>query len=232
MDTQIKAYQVAEGIYLLLFKHHYDMGMHFLRYQEFYESPKFRNKAFTILEFMEWYAKEYGEGAFTYPKDWAGFNIPGDIVWKVHSGAITDYNQYDASMIKLYNQLSGHSKHPFYLLGCAEDNLSVLDHELAHGLYFSNKDYRSEMDCCANKLSKDTKNMVYGAFKDYGYAEEVFQDELQAYMGTGLPTKLKKLIKHTATFKTIFDRYTKNINLTLSKMVPLDLNHIDHRAKQ
>ena len=60
--------EIKGGIFLVEFDNQYDLAMTFLRYQEFYESPKFKGKRFTIIDFMEWYSKEY-DGAFTYTKD-------------------------------------------------------------------------------------------------------------------------------------------------------------------
>jgi hypothetical protein len=47
---------------------------------------------------MEWYSKKQGDGAFTYPTDWAGFNIPSAVVTGVHALGISDYNRYDERM--------------------------------------------------------------------------------------------------------------------------------------
>jgi len=45
---------VYPGIYLIKFKDDYNMAIHCLRYQEFYESPssKFKGKSFTIFDYM------------------------------------------------------------------------------------------------------------------------------------------------------------------------------------
>ena len=70
--------KVQDKIWHLTFDCRYDLSMHFLRYQEFYECPnsKFRGKKFTIFEFMKWYSFKYSDGCFEYPIHWAGFNIP------------------------------------------------------------------------------------------------------------------------------------------------------------
>lgn len=67
-------------------KDKYDLAMTFLRAQEWYESPKFHHKLFTLEEYMRWYSKAYGKGAFTYPKDWSGFNVPSAAVTAIMNG--------------------------------------------------------------------------------------------------------------------------------------------------
>ena len=85
MNKAFKIKEIKPNIFLFEFKHNYDMCMHFLRYQEYYESssPKYRGKAFEIFDFMRWYSLKYGKGAFTYVDDWDGFNIPSHIIWSL-----------------------------------------------------------------------------------------------------------------------------------------------------
>lgn len=66
--------EIRPRVFFLNFKDSYNLCMHFLRYTESYESPylKFRGKSFTIFGYMEWYAKKYGKGSFTYTNDWEG----------------------------------------------------------------------------------------------------------------------------------------------------------------
>ncbi|MEK7106247.1 MAG: ABC transporter ATP-binding protein, partial [Patescibacteria group bacterium] len=66
------------SIYLVEAPTQYALASTFLRFQEHYESPKFRGQFFSLEEFMDWYAEEYGN--FTYYKDWTGFNIPSYIL--------------------------------------------------------------------------------------------------------------------------------------------------------
>lgn len=81
-DTRYTLESMGSGIYCLRFERHYDCCMHFLRFQEYYESPEFKGEAFSLLDFMDWYAHSYSSHkhdkrpSFTYPSDWAGFNVP------------------------------------------------------------------------------------------------------------------------------------------------------------
>lgn len=225
-------YRMANRIYLFLFENSYDMCMHFLRYQETYESPKFRNKKFTIIEFMDWYAKNFGNGVFTYTGDWGGFNIPSRVIWNVHSAQIQDYNVYDAAMITAYNKISsithldpGSTAYDdFYIIAVTRKEIDLLSHELAHGLYSTNANYREDMSKCQQQLSKSVQSGVFDYLKSVGYCDEVLDDELQAYFSTGLTEPIKQFEKFTAPFQKTFNKYAKKIKFNIKTASPLQFN--------
>lgn len=212
--------KVTDRIYVFLFENAYDLCMHFLRYQEYYESPKFKGKEFTIIEFMEWYAKTMGNGLFTYPSDWRGFNIPSHVIWEAQaSGKIEDYNLYDKAMWSAYNMVGSTIKHnSFYILGVCKSELNVLDHELAHALYYVNEEYANDMNGFVNKLTNKVLSSVYRYFEQVGYSKEVYKDELQAYFSTGLPRELAHHTKLMTPFTSAFKSYIKSIPSNLEKM--------------
>src|SRR3989344_5759404 len=94
---------IAQGIYLLNFQSPYDLAMSFCRYQEFYEStnPVFKGKSFSLIDFMEWYSNKNNNRkrsdlkCFTYPDDWAGFNLPSYVFDNIIELGIPDMNKYD-----------------------------------------------------------------------------------------------------------------------------------------
>jgi hypothetical protein len=210
-----KVEKLFKGAYLVNFDDQYQMCMHFLRYQEFYESPgdQFRGKKFTLIDFMEWYSKKFGDGAFTYSVDWGGFNHPGDTIEKVHALGIDDLNKYDVEMLKISNQIRKKTKEKFYIIGSlGKGKNSALNHEISHALYYLDGAYKEEMDALTAKMSKKSREMLFKYLERIGYTKEVFWDENQAYMATGLMENLKKyksLTKATAPFEAVFAKYTK-----------------------
>jgi hypothetical protein len=74
VSARISTHKIADGIYLLRFKTQYELTSTFLRVQEYYESPRFQGRIFTLEQFMDWYAAQYG--SFSYFEDWSGFNVP------------------------------------------------------------------------------------------------------------------------------------------------------------
>lgn len=205
-----KVKKIIDKVYLVTTKKHYDLCMLFLRYQEFYESPnpKFRGKPFELLDFMEWYSGKYGEGAFLYPVHWSGFNIPSRIIEEVHC-EITDWNKYDEEMnkirVRLVEEVGGDD---YYLIGAPQGKADTLDHEVAHGLFYTVPSYREEMTELVRKLDKTFYKEICSWLKKHGYTREVFVDEAQAYMSTGLPKELEKSgKKYIKAFKSVYKKY-------------------------
>lgn len=215
--------EVKPKIFLLEFDHEYDMCMMFLRYQEYYESPspKFRGKAFKILDFMRWYSLTFGQGNFTYPTDWSGFNISSDIVRRVWALSIPDSSNYDVEMLKVYDQCMCKTKNQkFYLIGTTKGG-DALDHEIAHGFFYLNKQYKKEMTKLVEALEPDIRQAMNEYLTKLGYTPKVFVDEIQANLATASesdfsggssrspfsPDMGAKLNKAAKPFIEVFKRY-------------------------
>jgi hypothetical protein len=207
---QYKLTQIKPKIFLMEFKNHYDLGMTFLRYQEYYESrsSKFRGKNFTIIDFMEWYAKEYGAGIFTYPLDWSGYNIPSHIISSVRP-TIEDNNKYDEEMYKIYDKCQKEVGDDFYLIGAQDDkqNDIVIKHELAHGFFYTNAEYRKKMTALVGKLTPSFRNKMKAELKEIGYTPKVYIDEMQAYLSTGMIDSLGKVNTQDKPFVELYKMY-------------------------
>ena len=61
---KINKRKIGNNIYLLMFENQFELCSTMLRFQEYYESPKFKNKIFTLEEYKKWYSK--GNKKFTY----------------------------------------------------------------------------------------------------------------------------------------------------------------------
>ena len=72
----------SPSIFVLTFDSQYDLCMSFLRIQEFYESPVYHGRYFTLEDYMDYWSKEYGQGSFNYLDVWNGFNVPGSVIKK------------------------------------------------------------------------------------------------------------------------------------------------------
>lgn len=208
----IKVSEIRKKIYRFEFKSTYDMAMHFLRYQEYYESPspRFRNNQFTIFDFMEWYSNKYGKGDFTYPGDWGGFNLPGYIIKEVHNRQILDYNKYDKNMFTAYRECFKKSKEEqFYVIACIGDE-SILKHEIAHGFYFIDDIYKADAVDLVARLDPSFRNAIFDELGELGYDSSVFIDEAQAYLATGmLEDSDIKLNGEDVPFIALFNKYYK-----------------------
>lgn len=177
----------------------YELTSTMIRFQEFYESPypEIKEQTFTLDEFMDVYAKNMGN--FTYFEDWAGFNIPGKVYLNFIKKHIVQLRPKEKTIFKAIplKYLSGLI--PFYIIATLKNDSRTFIHELAHALYQLNEDYYKEIFILANALSKRTKSSWFKKFKKWGYCEEVWYDELQAY----------NVEKRTAGFRKIFNKYYK-----------------------
>lgn len=211
--------EIKPNIYCVLVDDNYDRAMLFCRYQEFYESPykKFRNKYFTWMEYMRFYKDVWKKKTFTYPEDWSGYNIPSNILQIAHH-IFCGETEYDNIMNDIYwycvsdVQKKNEGKDvDWYLIGASSKDLRTLDHEIAHGLYFTNRNYKKD----TNKLIKEIKPTHYDKLKKklikMGYVSDkkIINDEIQAFMSTGLYNDLdiKELKKYESKFIKNFKKY-------------------------
>ncbi len=205
----MKVREILPKIFLCSGDDRYDLGMHFLRYQEYYEShsPKFKGKAWTLVEYMDWYRTMRSQGTFTYPKDWAGFNIPTQVVIDVHALGIPDVNHYDKTMLSLAYTAGDGS----YLIGAPGDDPEVMRHELAHGLFYTSRSYRKKAKALVNKLPELVRNEMSKALTNMMYATSVHVDETQAYMATGIHDGMEAATDYCAPFRELFEAYTAKV---------------------
>lgn len=172
--------------------------MLFLRYAEFYESPnpEFKGKLFTLVDFMEWYSKEYGDGAFTYPNDWSGFNIPGKVIKTImEQGGFPEKNKYDVIFAEVIDKiLETGCGWDFYLISGITGQEKTKEHELAHAFWFLDRKYQKEMSSLVTKIQSKTFEKLQDTLLEDGYCTDVIYDEIQAYLATGLSDTIKKSV--------------------------------------
>ena len=147
----------------------------FIRFQEYYESPEFRNKIFTLGQFKDWYSKKYG--AFTYYSDWDGFNIPSHVLQPFVKGLFDPLTDEEKNMLECFKYRSD----KFYIIGVSEDSGDTLDHEICHGLYHTNDEYNGAVNKVLTAHAKDLSS-IYDFLKRKGYSPAVWKDEANAYI--------------------------------------------------
>lgn len=215
--------EVEDRIFLLTFNNSYDLAMHFLRFQEFYESPhrSFKGKQFTILDYMEWYAKDR-EGVFSYPADWSGFNIPSEVFDRVFEMEILDENKYDKFMRAMYDMIRLHIEGKFYIIGATKNNNDIIDHEIAHGMWYMNEDYKKEMQNNIAKMcatDQEVYDYLFNILRKLGYDSDpdIAYDEVQAYLSTGLTEDMESELRKAGVntdqisepFRETYDKFVK-----------------------
>lgn len=198
----IKKTEILPKIFLLKFDNNTDLGSTFLRFQEFYESPKFKGKFFTFDEFKKWYIKDRKMKKFTYCIDWTGFNIPSYILKPFIDGKFDPLSNNEKQFLNLFKDQTKE----FYVIGVSLQSMHLLDHEIAHGLYYTNKSYKKEI---INILKKFDTSIIRNEIKGTGgYCEEVLDDEVHAWI-LDIPNELKSEIPRglQEQIRNVFEKY-------------------------
>lgn len=157
------------------------LSLAFMRMQEYYESPKFRGKLFSINEYKTWYIAKYG--SFSYVDDWHGFNVPSEAVFTVlrHFADHTTEETLLFDALKRYRVLDIER---FYLIATSGSVWETLHHEVCHALYYLIPSYRI---AAKSVLQKYKLKSLRAYLRDQGYDDSVIDDEIQAYSMSHLP---------------------------------------------
>ena len=205
-----KVKTICGNVIALVVPDNYDRAMLFCRVQEFYESPNvnFRNKKFSIWDYYEWYSKD-NAGCFSYVKDFFGFNLPLIVAKKCYQINEVE-TPYDIEMKRIVDELfvPGERK---YLIGVDSLKNSTFEHELCHALYYTDIEYKVEMDEITASISKANLQRFKKNLKSMGYCPGVLKDEIQAYMATEISKKAAKGVSNVKSlhkkYKAVFNRY-------------------------
>jgi len=217
-----KIVELRPRIYAVIIPDRYERGMLFSRYQEYYESAikSIKGKYVSFVNFMNTYRKENKHESFIYPEDWAGYNIPSESL-DISINLFYKENEYDVIMNDIYfhcaidaqNKNNG-TRCKWYLISAESEESSLMKHEIAHGLYYTNKEYYNS----CQELLNDMKPSVYESIKkklikmQYGDDKVIIPDEIQAYLSTGLyPTMKTKAIE--AARKPFIKNFKKFYNM-------------------
>lgn len=186
MKIKYKVKEVAPKIYAVIIEDNYDRAMTFLRGQEYYESPnlKFRGKSFEIWDYMKWYSLNNKKG-FTYALDWTGFNIPLIKLIKCYDEGDFVFTPYDEVMNEivwdLYEKDFDSTK---YVIGTKNITDEVFKHEVCHGLWYTNKEYKKIAKGLVAQISAKHYKIYKANLLSMGYTNKVVDDEIQAYLTT------------------------------------------------
>ena len=134
--------KVTNKIHLLVFDSSEELASVFLRFQEYYESPEFRGKVFSLEDFKGWYTKNSPSGMktgeFKYYSDWNGFNVPSSILESFRDGSFDPLSKEERKFLDMFRD----EKEPFYVIGVLKGGDGFDDsmrHEIAHGMFYTNE---------------------------------------------------------------------------------------------
>lgn len=215
--------EIYPKIFAVSIKNDYDRAMLFCRYQEFYESPfkEIRGKHFSLEYYMWIYTKKKKETLFTYPRDWSGYNIPSGHIEKALN--VFYYRNtpspYDKIMSDIYFHCEnyplrfGKPRSKWYLLGADNYKSLTMDHEIAHGMYYTNKEYKKSTQHLISLIKSRDYSFLCKNLVNMGYANDkkILDDEIQAFLATGLYETLntENIRKYTKDFVNNFKEHKK-----------------------
>ena len=225
--SQIELFEMYPKIFAVVIKNDKLRARVFMRYQEFYESDSdsFRGKGFKWQDYTKFYKEKTKNDIFTYHEDWAGYNVPCTSIESCIA-KIPDMNFYDLIMFSVVDTIKSKvGGDNYYLIGIDQstgDDPSLIFHEVAHGLWFVNPIYKTKQFRNIERMEPRVRNVVAKKITGMGYGENVVDDEIQAYLSTGIGdemTRIKDIKQAQLPFKETFDSYSGKIK---PKRIPID----------
>ena len=176
---------------LLEFNTQKDLALAFCRVEEYYEgNPKVNGKYLSLEQFLDAFMTD--DGKLDYFHYWTGFNIPGNIFIKWSQKNMSEKTYWENALAYAVHSKLDLEK-PFYIIGGVKGDIEVIDHEIAHALYYMNKEYKTVMEELTYNFYKSHR-MEYSRMVKYlkkmGYGKNVVKDEIQAYMSTSKKNEL------------------------------------------
>ena len=208
--------EILTDIYHLNFPTQQGLASTFLRFQEHYESPQFREKIFSLDEFQRWYTANSTNGRktgeFTYYEDWEGFNFPSYVLDPFYRGLFDPLSKLEKLFLEHFEDKT---KTKFYVIGTFGKE-SALKHEIAHGLFYIDEKYKTKALRILATMDPEDRTKISNHLRDgAGYHTEVIDDEMHAYLTTDRDyfTDESLTIKNLSTIhhqlRKIFDKYVE-----------------------
>jgi len=195
-----KIVKISDSITMLVYTTREALCKALCRIEEHYESPEFKGKIFTLGQYREWYSSRYG--AWTYYKDWSGFNIPGASLDLFNRGLFDPLEPEESEVIDLFRHKTG----TFCIIGTFEGgDADVFEHEICHAMFCTNPEYKSEVLEALSEFDNGLGALKKMLIDDLGYNESVLLDECHAYVcessdwlkekGIDFPEELVQILK-------------------------------------
>lgn len=186
MKTKLKLDEVYPGIFHVLSPNYKHIKETWMRFEEAYENPVFHikkgfKKKFTKRDILKWWdTTEEGKKHVYW---FESFNIPSYILKPFYKGKFDPLNNWEKALLKLLLPVFKKKK-KFYIIGTVENpRTDEYKHEVAHGLFYVSRDYRTEANKIISKLTRETlKKLDKYLHKGNGYDKSVLADERHAWI--------------------------------------------------
>lgn len=206
--VNFNVHEIIPRVYHLEFETQLDMTSTLLRFQEYFESPKFRKKIFTMKEYINWYSGEHN-GIFSYFDDWNGFNFPSNTLKPFYDKKFKGITKREKSILNYFKSKRG----KFYIIGThlEDGGVESLSHEISHAIYYINSEYKNNVNSILSKIDLTELN---NEISNIGYHKSVWLDEIHAYLTTGGLFENIKMYK----YRKIIKELKNNFKTTISKV--------------
>ena len=212
----MKTIKINNDILAVEFPNKKEMTLTMFRIAEYYESPfkDIKGKEFTIDKWLEKYIFiKYREKKENYFEYWEGFNIPVEkIIEFMYINDIHYRESREEIFVDEVSKVFGYDNKTGYVICYVKGDKITLKHEMCHALYYTNLEYKKEVDEIINNLDKKLKKKYIDNLRKDRYTKEVFTDEINAYI-TAYSQKdyknIKKcdIIKENKTLNKILKKY-------------------------
>lgn len=176
-----------------------------IRFQEHYESPypDIRGQIFTLGQVLSKGSRS-AKGANTYcggnilDSDWSGYNWPSYILDPFVRGLFDPLTPHEQDIVNTFKRNTSR----FYVI--CTDGEAALEHEIMHGLFYTQLDYKRKVSKILSKVKLDPLKKY---LKSIGYDDSVMLDECQAYLGADFEwicEKVPAMSKYTKESKAIY----------------------------
>lgn len=150
-----------------------------IRMNCYIDNPRYRELIFTLGQIRHYYIEKYG--FFNYYERIEGSNLSRETLEPFIEGLFDPLSSEEEAFLKPFR----HRLDNFFILityaGETMENRATFYHELAHALFYTDKDYREKATAIVEKYKKDLKPML-AYLKKTGYHKDVFVDETQAFV--------------------------------------------------
>lgn len=173
----IKIKKIYKNLYIIKSNSRKELVMTILRFQEYYESPKFKNKIFSLKDFITWY-RSVNNNKFTYVFDYCGFNFPSYVLKPFYKNKFKDITKNERKVLDFFKNINGN----FYIIASVNNDITTLKHELAHYFWRYNKAYKRKIKTILNKIPNREILKLKRVLKNEDYHESIILDEIHAYL--------------------------------------------------
>ena len=205
---KIELTKINSYVYHVRFETRYDLTSTLLRFEEYFESPEFSGKVFTLAQFKKWYMKTQNKKRFTYYEDWTGYNVPSKDLKPFYEGKFNPLSNKEQQFLDLFRNVKGE----FYIIGTFmrdRTEKETINHEVTHASFSMVPEYRKVIKNYFK--DKDVEELSAFLIKK-GYSKKQLIDEMNAYLSNDLKWLRKKGLigKHyTQMSRELQDIYTK-----------------------